>query len=192
VVCCLSATDETDDDGVVGDWSPETIAALFRALESIDADVSPQLVRSMQSTINVAKDVGREFGLMTESEILGLLGPSNNPDAHNFTLRYRSQTLYPGFLLEPSPDGPGPMRARPLMKDLKIIADKYGWNGSDVVLWMTSPTTWFADESSGRLPGRTRPGPWSVRRRSRGPVVTPRGWPASRPGRHESIKGIKE
>jgi hypothetical protein len=128
------------------DYSPETIAALFRALESIDADVSPQLVRSVQSTINVVKDIGREFGLMTESEILGLLGPGNNPDAHDFTLRYRSQTLYPGFLFEPSPDGPGPMRERPLMKDLKKIADKYGWNGSDVVLWMTSPTTWFADE----------------------------------------------
>lgn len=31
------------------------------------------------------------------------------------------------------------------MQDLKTIADKYGWNGSDIVLWMTSPTTWFAD-----------------------------------------------
>ena len=138
--------DESDDGEVVRDYSPETIAALFRALESIDADVSPQLVRSVQSTINVVKDIGREFGLMTESEILGLLGPGNNPDAHDFTLRYRDQTLYPGFLFEPSPDGPGPMRVRPLMKDLKKIADKYGWNGSDVVLWMTSPTTWFADE----------------------------------------------
>ena len=32
------------------------------------------------------------------------------------------------------------------MKDLKKIANEYGWNGSDVILWMTSPTTLFADE----------------------------------------------
>jgi hypothetical protein len=31
------------------------------------------------------------------------------------------------------------------MKDLKNIADEHGWNGADVVLWMASPTTWFAD-----------------------------------------------
>lgn len=38
------------------------------------------------------------------------------------------------------------MRMRPFMKDLKKIANEYGWNGSDVIRWMTSPTTLFADE----------------------------------------------
>ena len=42
--------------------------------------------------------------------------------------------------------GAGLLRMRPFMKDLKKIANQYGWNGSDVILRMTSPTTLFADE----------------------------------------------
>ncbi|MFK4298474.1 hypothetical protein ABH924_003643 [Arthrobacter sp. GAS37] len=38
------------------------------------------------------------------------------------------------------------MRVRPLFKDLKKIASEYGWDGEDVVFWMTSRTTWFADQ----------------------------------------------
>lgn len=37
------------------------------------------------------------------------------------------------------------MRIRPLFKDLKEIASEYDWSGQSVVLWMTSPTTFFAD-----------------------------------------------
>jgi hypothetical protein len=139
-------SDDTDDGQLVPDYSAETIAALFRALESVDADVSPQLVRSVQATINEVKNVGREFGFRTASEVRDVLGPEHEADALDFVLRYRGQELYPGFVLESSPGGAVSMRVRPLMQDLKTIADKYGWNGSDIVLWMTSPTTWFADE----------------------------------------------
>jgi hypothetical protein len=30
------------------------------------------------------------------------------------------------------------------MRDLKKIADEYGWDRQDAVFWMTSHTTWFA------------------------------------------------
>lgn len=139
-------SDETDDGQLVPDNSGETIAALFRALESVEADVSPQLVRSVQATINEVKQVGREFGFLTASEVREALGPEHEAEALDFSLRYRGQKLYPRFLFDPSPGGAGSLRVRPLMQDLKTIADKYGWNGSDIVLWMTSPTTWFADE----------------------------------------------
>ncbi|MEZ2392135.1 hypothetical protein AB6813_21855 [bacterium RCC_150] len=125
--------------------SVEPIGALFRALESVDGDVSPQLARAVQTTINVVKQIGREFGLLTESEARAALGPGNAADMADFGVRYRGETLYPGFLFEPSPDGEGPMRMRPLLKDLKKIASEYGWDGNDVIFWMTSPTTWFAD-----------------------------------------------
>jgi hypothetical protein len=138
--------DETEDNGVAGDYSPETVAALFRALESVEANVSPQLVRSVQARINVIKQIGREFGFLTESEALAAFRPGEDAEAHDFTLRYRGQTLYPRFIFERSPGGAGLMRMRPLMKDLKKIANEYGWDGSDVILWMTSPTTLFADE----------------------------------------------
>jgi hypothetical protein len=55
------------------------------------------------------------------------------------------ETLYPGFLFEPLPGREVPMRVRPLLTDLKKIASEYGWDGQDVVFWMTSPTMWFAD-----------------------------------------------
>jgi hypothetical protein len=138
-------SDETGDGQLVPDYSPETVAALFRALESVEAHVSPQLVRSVQATINAVKRVGREFGFLTASEVRDLLGPENEADAHDFSLRYRGQELYPGFLFEPASGRAGSMKVRPLMQDMKTIADEHGWDGADVVLWMTSPTGWFAD-----------------------------------------------
>jgi hypothetical protein len=38
-----------------------------------------------------------------------------------------------------------PVRVRQLLKDLKKISSEYGWDGQDIVFWMTSPKTWFAD-----------------------------------------------
>jgi hypothetical protein len=114
-------------------------------LESVDGDVSPQLARSVQAMINVVKQIGREFGLLTEDEAHAALGQGNAADLRDFGVRYRGETLYPGFLLEPSPGSEAPMRVRPLLKDLKEIASEYGWDGQDIVFWMTSPTTLFAD-----------------------------------------------
>ncbi|GAA3312035.1 hypothetical protein [Arthrobacter ramosus] len=125
--------------------SVEPIAVLFRALESVAGEVSPQLARAVQATINVVKQIGREFGLLTETEAQAALGPGNAADMADFGVRYRGETFYPGFLFEPVPDGEGAMRVRPLLKDLKKIAREYGWDGQDVVFWMTSPSTWFAD-----------------------------------------------
>ncbi|MFF2246198.1 hypothetical protein ACFVTM_18710 [Arthrobacter sp. NPDC058130] len=139
-------SDENNDGQLLPDYSRETVAAVFRALESVEADVSPQLVRSVQATINAVKRVGREFGFLTASEVRDALGPGNEAEAHDFALRYRGQELYPKFLFEQSSSGNGSVRVRPLMQDLKTIADEYSWDGADVVLWMTSPTTWFADE----------------------------------------------
>ncbi|WP_156144192.1 hypothetical protein [Sinomonas humi] len=114
-------------------------------MESIDGDVSPQLARAVQARINVVKQIGREFGLLTESEAQAALGQGNATDLPYFGLQYRGETLYPGFLFERSPGGGAPMRVRPLLKDLKKIAGECGWDGQDIVVWMTSPTTWFAD-----------------------------------------------
>lgn len=137
--------DGTKDDEVGHDYSPETFTALFRALEAVDADVSPELAWTVQATINAVKQVVHEFGCLTESEALAALGPGNASEVHDFTLRYRGQTLYPLFLFEPSTGGVGNTKVRPLIKDLKKLAAENGWTGSDVALWMTAPTTWFAD-----------------------------------------------
>lgn len=141
--------DGTKDDEVDGDYSPETITALFCALETVDADASPELALTVQATINAIKPIGNEFGCLTESQALAALGPVSAPEVHEFMLRYRGQNLYPLFLFEPSSRGAGQTKVRPFLKELKKIADGYRWTGSDVVLWMTAPTTWFAD---GRRP----------------------------------------
>lgn len=125
--------------------SAETTAAVFRALESVDGDVSPQLARSVQATINLVKQIGREFGLLTESEAQATLGQGDATDLPDLWVRYRGEILYPGFLFEPSPDHEVAMRVRPLVKDLKNIASENGWGGQGIVFWMTSPTTLFAD-----------------------------------------------
>ncbi|MER5766071.1 hypothetical protein [Streptomyces sp. NPDC002082] len=82
-------SDETGDGQLVPDYSPETVAALFRALESVEADVSPQLVRSVQAKINAVKRVGREFAFLTAGEVREALGPEHEGDAHDFAMRYR-------------------------------------------------------------------------------------------------------
>lgn len=124
--------------------SAETTAAVFRALENVDGDVSPQLARSVQAQINLLKQIGREFGLLTEDDVQAALGQVNATGLRDFGVRYRGETLYPGFLLEPT-GREAPMRVHPLLKDLKEIASEYGWSGQSIVFWMTSPTTLFAD-----------------------------------------------
>lgn len=74
----------------------ETTATVFRALESVDGDVSRQLTRSVQAHINLVKRIGREFGLLTESEAQVVLGGGNGPDLPGFRVRYRGETLYRG------------------------------------------------------------------------------------------------
>lgn len=136
--------DQPDGGELESDWSPETVAAVFRALEGIDKNVSPQLARSVQARINAIKLIDREFGLLTESESEEVLGRSVDSALHYFKLRYRGQTLYPGFLFESVPTCAGSKRMLPLLRDLKEVAVKYDRDGSDVVFWMTSPSSWFA------------------------------------------------
>jgi len=93
--------------------SAEPIAALFRALESVDGDVSPQLARSVQAQINLVKQIGREFRLLTESEARAILGLGNAADLPDLWVRYRGESRYPVFLFEPSPGGWVSMRVRP-------------------------------------------------------------------------------
>ena len=139
-------SDHRGADATVRARHTEPTAAVFRALESVDGDVSPQLARSVQAQINLVKQIGREFGLLTESKAQVMLGGGNAPDLPDFWVRYRGETLYPGFLFEPSPSREAPMRVRPLLNDLKEIASENGWSGQSVVFWMTSPTTYFVDQ----------------------------------------------
>lgn len=96
-------SDDTDDRQLVPDYSAETIAALFRALESVEADVSPQLVRSVQATINEVKNIGREFGFLRAGEVREALGPEHEADALDSCSGTGARRCTPGSCLSRHP-----------------------------------------------------------------------------------------
>jgi hypothetical protein len=129
------------------------MAAVFRALESVDAEVSPELASSVQATINLIRSIGRDYGLLTEDEVrvaLGLAPRDALPLV--FAVPYRGQDLYPAFLLEPAPDHADVQRVRPVVAELGKVADERGWDGTDVIFWLVSPTTWFTDGTATGAP----------------------------------------
>jgi hypothetical protein len=132
------------------DQRREATTAVFRALEGVDADVSPELASSVQATINLIRSIDREYGLLTEDAVRTVLGLAPG-DALPlvFAVLYRGQDLYPGFLFEPAPDREGVQRVRPVVAELGKLAKEHGWDGTDVVFWLVSPTTWF---TGGGLP----------------------------------------
>jgi hypothetical protein len=124
----------------------EATAAVFRALENVDADVSPQLARAVQATINLIRRIGRDYGLLTGDEVraaLGLVPGDVLPFV--FAVPYRGRIQYPAFLFERAPGHVDVRRVRSVVAELGRLADEYGWDGTDVVFWLVSPTTWFAD-----------------------------------------------
>ncbi|TDK25832.1 hypothetical protein E2F48_11450 [Arthrobacter crusticola] len=58
----------------------------------MDGDVSPQLARAVQARINLVKQIGREFGLLTESEAQAAIGQRNATDLPDFAVRYHGHT----------------------------------------------------------------------------------------------------
>jgi hypothetical protein len=140
------SSEENVGEGHDSDQRRESTAAVFRALENVGADVSPQLARAVQATINLIRRIGRDYGLLTENEVRTALGVAPE-DEFPFVIAvpYQGQTLYPAFLFEASPGHVDVRRVRPVVADLARLADEYGWDGTDVVFWLVSPTTWFTD-----------------------------------------------
>jgi hypothetical protein len=141
--------DKSDDsvgEGRESEQRHESTAAVFRALENVDVDVSPQLARAVQATINLIRRIGRDYGLLTEDEVMAALClVPGDVLPFVFAVRYRGRTLYPAFLFEPASGDVHMRRVRPVVSDLGRLADEYGWDGTDVVFWLVSPTTWFTD-----------------------------------------------
>jgi len=70
---------------------------------------------------------------------LGLtLGQAQRIEAH---LRSTSDPLGGSVMAEPTDD-----ELRPLLLRLAPIAEKHGWPERDVIYWLRSPTTYFADD----------------------------------------------
>jgi hypothetical protein len=111
---------------------------------------SPQLIRSLQTTERVWKRLAEEFGLLTASEVIEILGATltnrNTLVVLRFTgkiiaVRRGSYIQYPGFQFD---------RARrtifPVVEPLIEVARANEWSCEDLTLWMLCPTTSFDEE----------------------------------------------
>lgn len=120
------------------------IDAATRALENVQEFVSPQMARSIQASINFKREIGRDYGLLTEYTVREALDiDSLDPMPRMFGISYCGEMHYPAFLFEPSPTRPGKQRLKPVVAELGELADKYNWEDSDVAFWLATPTTWF-------------------------------------------------
>jgi hypothetical protein len=124
------------------------LAALTNAIEGLDAEISPQLARAVAATVRVKKEITRDFGFFSHSEVrraLDLQAEDELPDL--FWIPYRKQRLLPGFQFEAVGDGAA-QRVRPVIARMKDLARERGWSDEDVVFTLVCPTTYLGDDRS--------------------------------------------
>lgn len=112
--------------------------------------IDPAMARAVRATENAWRAVESEFGLLSLSEVDILLGARNANLAHAAELRKRGELLstlrkngyvFPGFQFDHNVGV-----VRDWVAPLLVLAERYGWSASGVILWMMSPTTYFEDE----------------------------------------------
>lgn len=117
------------------------IDAVFRALENVQEFVSPQMARSIQAQINLTREIGRNYGLLSEFTVRDGLDLDSGVDLPRmFGVTYCGEKLYPGFLFEPSPDKPGKQRVKPFVDELAKLADEFDWDEESITHWLVAPT----------------------------------------------------
>ncbi|WP_025159178.1 hypothetical protein [Leifsonia aquatica] len=144
-----------DEVSVVVELARERSAldALSAAMTRIGF-LSPATARAAQAGENAVKAVEDEFGLLSSVEVANLLGSSSSAESKRslakdmrdqgrlLYVRRLNKFLYPGFQFDTARG-----RVAPLVADLMALAVDSGWAAEDVVLWLCSPTTYFADGS---------------------------------------------
>lgn len=125
-------------------------AALRRSLSALSGDVSPEQAYRAQTTENAWRELEREFGLLTATEVAQVVGSTAKSaksfasDAHRtgrlLAVRRLNKLLYPAFQLT----GAGPL---PVVRDLRRAAQRLEVGEESVLLWLTAPTTWWGDRS---------------------------------------------
>lgn len=122
----------------------EAITKARQALESVDEFVSPSMARSIQAEINLIREIGRDFGFVSEYTVRDALGlTGNEPLPPLFSVTYRGEAHYPAFLFEKDPDSPVKQKVRPFVAELAKLAEEYKWDAASVCYWFVTSTTWF-------------------------------------------------
>lgn len=125
------------------------VAALGSAIHAAHLTASPALARAVQAQQNLYDDIEGEFGLLTSVEVADRIGSratarrnaatAARNDGRLVALRRGRYVLYPGFQF----DSGG---IRPVIADLKALADDRGWSETSLIEWMVSPTTYLGGQ----------------------------------------------
>lgn len=117
--------------------------ALGTALSALPSQASPETAQRAQATENAWRDIGREFGLLSSTEIARAVGKSGR--SYAFDRRHAGQLMavkrgghyfFPAFQLDAS----GP---RPVIKMLVAEAKRLDVREASVLLWLVTPAIWW-------------------------------------------------
>lgn len=124
--------------------------SLAPAMESAKVAASPQLARSLQARENWLRGLEHEFGTLSRQEVATLRGARSTNRSMAGEMREKGQILgyrrgnadrFPAFQF-----GDGG-QVRPAMPKLISLARENGWEDLDVLVWLTNPSTYFADQA---------------------------------------------
>lgn len=125
----------------------DSVEQLEAALVALPTTTDPATARAVQATENVWRRIGSEFGLLSSSEVSGLLGASNSNRAYAGQLRQRGQLLaarrknayvFPGFQFDREAGA-----IRSWVPDLLRLARQFERSDAGVIMWMMTPTTYL-------------------------------------------------
>jgi len=127
-----------------------SIRSLGTAMSSTPGTVSPQLARSLQAAENIWRRMENEFGLLTSMEVAELLGSRKPNRTAASALRNDGSIIgimrgnsyrFPGFQFDAKQG-----TVLPVMPRLIALARENGRSDDDVVFWLTSPSSFFAEQ----------------------------------------------
>ncbi|WP_426976017.1 hypothetical protein ACQCSU_14665 [Pseudarthrobacter sp. O4] len=127
---------------VEGQGQPERTRHLVEAMESFGRQVSPQLARSVQATVNLKIRIREDYGLLSDADVhrmLGLPGGAELPDL--LALVYQGNVVFPGFQFERARGAGELSTVRPFLVQVRALAREVGCDDLDMITALTSPTT---------------------------------------------------
>jgi hypothetical protein len=124
-----------------------SVAALGDAIRSLDIGLTPNMVKAVAQQEHRREALAAEFGLLTSVEAGARMGSRATAARRNAATAARIEGrllaikqgryfLYPGFQF----DDHG---IRPVIADLKRVADEHGWDEASVIEWILAPTTYL-------------------------------------------------
>lgn len=131
-------------DGGKAPNEDEPLLPVVPAAVTDSADISPQLLHSLQATAAAWSRLEGEFGLLGDAEVKGLLDVTSASslavmDRELLGVTRGGTIVYPGFQFESG-------AILPVIKQLLALAGENEWSNEDLALWLIGPNTSFEAE----------------------------------------------